>query len=171
MRKFRLSRRKLERLGSNYASIGKIEVIEDAIHEEKKSSDASDAYDTRTEKKTISEASRDIENRENYKVRQEYARETAENIENIARQTPTKESVSSPNVSEVSQASLDSKDFGTDPFEGRIASDIMPDEPILPAYVYRLAPHSDLFGCKYCKVKGDKWSWEKHFHKEEEVTG
>jgi hypothetical protein len=41
------------------------------------------------------------------------------------------------------------------------------NNPILPAYVYRLG-HSDRFGCKYCIIRDDKWGMTKHYHPEVE---
>jgi hypothetical protein len=39
-------------------------------------------------------------------------------------------------------------------------------ELVLPSYVFRLNPHSDLFGCKHCKIKQDRWGMMSHFHDE-----
>jgi hypothetical protein len=72
-----------------------------------------------------------------------------------------------PEVSQASQASLDSN-FGTDPCEGKIASDTTPGEPILPSYVHRIHPQSDLFRCEYCNYRDDRWGWANHSHPEVE---
>jgi hypothetical protein len=46
-------------------------------------------------------------------------------------------------------------------------NDVSRDNPILPAYVYRLG-HSDRFACKYCNIRDDKWGMIKHYHPEVE---
>jgi hypothetical protein len=110
---------------------------------------------------------KEIENANNCRSGFQNMQEKVENIEIFASQTSTETSVSSLNVSQASQVSPDSN-LGAGPCEKGIASDIMRSKPILPSYVYRLGRHSDLFGCKHCKVTGDKWGWEKHCHGKEE---
>jgi hypothetical protein len=181
VRKFRLSREKLKRLGSNYSSISKIEIIQEwgSNGDSTITSDTYDTCDASTDNETHPEVSKAIENKNNCILDRENMREDEKNIENIARQTSTIESLSSPNVSpsspyvsEVSEVSL----FGLDPCEG-IASGVgaagggdvggddttYDDEPILPSYVHRLG-RSDKFRCDLCSVRDDKWGMIKHYH-------
>jgi hypothetical protein len=88
-------------------------------------------------------------------------------IENITSQTLTKESEHSPEVSQASQVSLDS-DLPTDSCEKRVASDTEPGERILPSYVHRIHPQSDMFRCEHCNYRDDKWGMETHSHPEVE---
>ena len=83
-RKFRLSRTKLNRLGSNYSSISKIEVKKEDFHAtqaEEKSSDASDASDASRDNETHHNVPGGIENGNNSASRPENKQENDKDIE------------------------------------------------------------------------------------------
>ncbi len=153
MRKFRLSRTKLTRLGSNYSSIGKIEIVQEDCHSteaeesNRQSSDASDTYDASVDKQTHAKVAEEIENGNNSPSGFENKQENGKDIEINASQTHIETPPRCPEVSQASQASLDSN---------------------LPSYVHRIHPRSDLFGCEHCKRRDDKCGMANHSHPEVE---
>jgi hypothetical protein len=130
-KKLRFSRAKLEKLGTNYSSLDKIEIIEEASKTEgtgRSMGDQGDPGDQVTGGKSVFDSSRDIKNGSDCTVNHQNTQEEAKNTENIAGQEPTIESPSSTTGSPWSPGSPASSGsnlcLDTDPHEKRVASDI-----------------------------------------------
>jgi hypothetical protein len=108
------------------------------------------------DKETHAKVAEEIENGNNSPFGSQNKQENGKGIEINASQTHIETPPPHPEVSQASQVSLDS-DLPTDSCEKRVASDTKPGEPILPSYVHRIHPQSDMFRCGHCNYRDDKW--------------